>query len=387
MLFFPFAVVVLIVMILAIIFHARGHKAAACAAIFRHLELITRLNLPLPVALQLAAQTERGAVRRVLFRCGQMTQLGLPLAEALRRAYPRCPGTALSALVVAERANTIPAMLSEWAPRLERHFTHRQFNLTARFGYSLGTWLCFLLILLGVSHFVWPKFATISSDFGVPVSDVATDILKSPFEWEMPRTWTGLAFRIAILSTLVIFFVLLRWMRFRFRRRRSEKVSQMDQFLDWFAWTLSPARSMTRAIAWSQVLPSIRLAAAAGFPLNDAVFQSAQLDVNVQLRRQLAQWAEHMQLGQSPVAAAGTARLPDMLVRWLAAGARDGTFDASLLHAERYYQALADRRSNLLLQILWPVVMFVLACLTGLMLHSILQALVAVIEHTMQWIE
>lgn len=51
----PLTWVAMIVFILAIIFYTRGYRIASCAAIVRHIELIMRQNLPLPVALQLAA--------------------------------------------------------------------------------------------------------------------------------------------------------------------------------------------------------------------------------------------------------------------------------------------------------------------------------------------
>src|SRR5262245_41492358 len=126
---FFYALIPLIILVLAIVFYTRGYRRASCAAILRHLELIMQQNLPLPVALQLAAQSEGGATRRVLFRCGQLTQLGMSLTEALRRAYPKCPGIVMSVIAVAERGGTLPAALREWAPRLERAYSNREFSL------------------------------------------------------------------------------------------------------------------------------------------------------------------------------------------------------------------------------------------------------------------
>jgi len=384
----PFIWVGLIIVFLAAVFYMRGLRLASCATIVRHLELIMRQNLPLPVALQLAAQTERGTTRRVLFRCGQLTQLGMPLSDALRRAYPKCPGTLMSVIAVAEQSGTLPAALHEWAPRLERTYTDREFTLTARFGYSLATWLTFLVLLSGVGYFVVPKFRQIAADFGVPLSNVNMDMLENPFALEIPRTWAGLILRGAAFATLLaVVFILLRWIWIGIFKRRFERLSAIDRFSDWFGWTVSPFRSLTRARAWSQALPTIRLATVAGAAFDDAVFQAAHLDVNSQLRAQLMEWSLLLKSGESPVAAAHAVGLPSMLTRWLAVGMRDGTFESSLLFAERYYAALAQRRGNLMLHILWPVVMFSLACLTGMVLYSMIQVLRQMIDMCISYIE
>lgn len=384
----PFSWVALIIIMLAIVYYARGHRAATCATIIRHLELIMRQNLPLPVALQLAAQTERGATRRALFRCGQLTQLGMPLSDALRRAYPKCPGTIMSVITVAERSGTLPAALQEWAPQLERTYTDREFGLTARFGYSFATWFTFLVLLSGVGYYVVPKFRTIAADFGAPLSAFSLDMLESPFTLEIPRTWGGWILRVtAFASCIAVVLVFFRWLWRSILKRKPERLSPWDRFSDWLAWTVSPFRFVTRAQAWSQVLPSIRLATVAGATLDDAVFQASQLDVNAQLRAQLMDWSALLKTGDSPIAAANAAQLPGMLTRWLAIGVRDGDFESALLFAERYYAALALRGGNLVLHILWPVVMFALACLTGLVLYSMLHVLKQMIDMCISYIE
>lgn len=383
----PFSWVPAVILFLAVIYYTRAYRNASCAAIVRHLELIMRQNLPLPVALQLAAQSERGATRRVLHRTGQLTQLGMPLSDALRRAFPKCPGVVMSVIAAADRAGTLPATLREWTPRLERIYTNRDFSLAARFGYSVATWLTFLLILSGVGYYVVPKFRTIAGDFGVPLSEMSLDMLESPFTLEIPRTWAGWVLRIAAFATVGLLFVLARWAKFRLFRRNPERLSAIDRFGDWVAWTLSPFRSVTRATAWSQVLPSIRLATVAGSSLDDAVLQASQLDVNSQLRNLLREWSLSLKTGESPVSAAHAVGAPDMLTRWLAIGMRDGTFESSLLFAERYYVALAMRRGNTVLHILWPLVMFSLACLTGLVLYSMIDILRTMMNMCLSYIE
>lgn len=312
----------------------------------------------------------------------------MPLSDALRRAYPKCPGMLMSVITVAERSGTLPAALHEWAPRLERAYTDREFTLTARFGYSLATWLTFLVLLSGVGYFVVPKFRTIAGDFGVPLSAFSQDMLESPFELAIPRTWGGWVLRVAAFATVfAVVFILIRWAWTGVFKRRFERLSAIDRICDWFAWTLSPFRSVTRARSWSQALPTIRLATVAGAAFDEAVLQAAQLDVNAQLRAQLKEWSVLLRSGESPVASAHAVHAPAMLIRWLAMGMRDGNFDAALLFAERYYTALAHRRGNLALHILWPVVMFLLACLTGLVLYSMLQVLRQMIDMCISYIE
>lgn len=380
-LFVIFGFVILCVFAATRLYTGRVRTTLRTAIIFRHLALLVRQNMPLPMGLQFAAWGESGSVRRILMRTSRLLQAGLPLGEALRRAHPGCPGLLLSVVQAAERAGTLPAVLGEIIERDTYRQKDEGCEHDRRWGYVVATVVLFLVVFYGANYYVVPRLAAIMADYDAIMPAITTALLEaSPFTGADPTTALGWLFRLVVVGMTLLPAALLAWGIVRLRPRRADRVGPLQFLGDLTRWHLWPWRWLALPDACAASAPSIRLATAGGWPLPDAVEQAAELDTNWFWRRRLRAWAGGIRQGLEPVAAGRACGVPEVFLRAVAVGVRDGDLDAPLQHAERYYVALARRRRVRLVHLIWPAVTLCLAAVVGLFCLGLVLAIKTLIE-------
>ncbi len=356
------------------------------AILFQHLGLIVRQNMPMPMALQFAAAGETGVTRRSLTRASRLLQAGLPLSEALRRAYPVCPGLPLSILHAAERAGTLPSALAEINERgagRPRQTSGGQ----ARWGYVGVIAIVFPTVFFLFSYYVLPRFTTIYMDFDTTPPLITTEVFAAnPFTTAAPTTWYGQAFGVFLVALALLPAAVATWGVTRLVPRRADRLRRTQIAADYVRWYAWPFRRIVRAESCAESIPSIRLAAAAGWPLADAIDRAAELDVNWVWRKRLRGWADRIRRGAAAPEAGRACGVPEMLQRAIAVGVRDGDLDAPLHHAASYYGFLARRWRTLAGQLAWLVATLVMAAAVGLFCVAFFAALRELIIDTISQI-
>lgn len=357
----------LTVFVLAMIVAAFARRRARTAIIFRHLGLIVRQNLPLPTALQSAANGETGATRRVLLRLARSTRMGMPLSQALAHAFPAVPGLPLSVVQAAERSGTLPSALGE----LNEHFFRRPEPAGSD---PAHRWLLYCAVLVEfavvyalMNFFVLPKFMVLSQRWDTPWPVVTCDIVRAAqVTGPAPQTALGHIFRLMVagLTVLIPLFVVSGLARLR--PRRADHVGAVSLVSDFIRWQLWPFRKLAWATCCARALPTLRLALAAGWTLPEAAERASEIDINYFGRRRLRGWAEQLREGRDAVAAGRTLGFPAMLLAQMALGMRDGQLSAPLYQAECYYRALETRWKLFFLQLLQPVAVLYLGALVGI---------------------
>ena len=71
-----------------------------------------RQNLPLPMAMEMAAAGQNNRTARVLQNMKKWLVEGYPLSESIKRGYPRFPGYATALIAVGERIGQVPQALA-----------------------------------------------------------------------------------------------------------------------------------------------------------------------------------------------------------------------------------------------------------------------------------
>lgn len=367
--------IVVCVLVAGCVHAGRMRNELRTAILFRHLGLIVRQNMPMPMALQFAAAGETGVTRRLLTRTSHLLQAGLPLSEALRRAYPICPGLPLSILRTAERAGTLPSVLAEINERgvgRPRQTSGGQL----RWGYVGVTAIVFPVIFFLFSYYVFPRFHTIYMDIDTTPPLITTEVFAAnPFTTATPTTWYGQAFGAFLVTLALLPAAVATWAVTRLVPRRADRLRRTQIAADYVRWHIWPFRQIARAESCAESIPSIRLATAAGWPLADAIDQAAELDVNWVWRTRLRGWAECVRHGAAAPEAGRACGVPEMLRRAIAVGVRDGDLDAPLHHAASYYGFLARRWRTLAGQLAWLVAMLVMAAAVGLFCVAFFAAL------------
>ena len=361
---------------------ARVKRALTTAVVFRQLALIVRQNIPMAMGLEFAAWGESPPVRRILARTGRLVQAGLSLSEALRRAHPGCPGLLTSIVRTAERVGTLPAALIE----VNARDLHRRQWATdddpRRWGYLVVTPVVFLLVVYGVNYYVVPRFSAIAWADGIALPTITSEIVAaSPFSSASPQTALGWVYRGMLTALMLMPFALIAWGVARLVPRRADRLGYLHLAADAVRWYLLPCRWLVLPQDCAATAPAIRLAVGAGWSLPDAIVHASELDTNWFWRQRLRDWAAAIRQGNAAVDSGQTCGMPEALLRCVAIGVRDGDLDAPLMHAERYYAALAQRRRSWVAQTLFPVATLVLAAIIGVYCVGLVSGIKALIDH------
>jgi type II secretory pathway component PulF len=363
---FALSVVAFVTFVTATVLVMRARSRVRSRVILRHLELIVRQNLPLPSALDLAADTEQGATRRILRRMGRMVRLGLPLSNAVRVAYPGCPSLVLSVLVTSEQSGTLPSALVELCRRPTQTELDDRLDTRSRWAFLIATIVIFVVVYWCYSWIVFPKIRMVLADFTTPAPPLALDILAAhPLSGMSLTTTGGKAMRLMLLALFFAGPAALLWILLALRPRRADRLGPIDWFGDFIWWFTWPLGRIAEAGASASVMPTLRLAMGAGWSLPDAIAQAATLDTNYYFRVQLVEWCQRVREGEDATAAARASGLPDMFVRCVAMGMRDGDMDAPLAFGADYFAALTLRRRTAAVHLFWPVATLIVAAMVG----------------------
>lgn len=363
-------------------------RDARVRVVFRHIGMVVRQNIPLSTGLFCAALSERGKTRRTLSRLSLLLETGAPLSDAIRLAFRECPPLAESMIRAAEASGTLPDALAELNARLlggRELSAVRQIN---RWHYLTLVVFIFCVVMLSYNYFVFSKMLTIVVDFGGSLATEPIEVLQY-----LPLVTPWPAGRIAqVYAGLVcisIFLILLFYVSWPLRRtlrhvRRLGPFSDAAEAMLWFVW---PLRTPERLRCIADSLPTLRLALAAGRSLPDAADLAADVRTNVHWQNRLRNWGEAVRAGGDAVESARRAGLPNLLCRYIAAGARDGDFDAPLYSAEQYFSALNQRWQRVLHEFLWPIGLVFVAIMIGLFCWAIITLMSDVMERVLTTFE
>jgi type II secretory pathway component PulF len=121
--------------------------------------------------------------------------------------------------------------------------------------------------------------------------------------------------------------------------------------------------------ALADAMGAIAGAIEAGLPLSSAAGEATQVERGGAVGRRLQAWADAMSAGETPAAAARTAKLPAMVTGVLAVGESGGEILPSICYLQRYYNQRFHRSVELLRGAIVPV--GVLALGAGVLLVTI----------------
>jgi type II secretory pathway component PulF len=351
------------------------------AIIFRHLGLIVQQNLPLPRGLELAAESESGATSRVLRRLSHLTETGMPLPKALSLAYQGCPALPFSIVEAAERTGTLPAALRELNERLSRAPDPAQSDIAKRWMGFTAVFLALLLWYMGFVVFLTPKFGAIFADYDVQMPPFSREVLAVGMAGGPgPQTLLGNLFRLSLAGVPLLVGVVVFGGVARLGPRRAHRSGVLSLIWDFLNWHIPPLRTIAVSEGCANAIPTLRLAAAAGWPLPDAIQRASEVDANYYWRRRLEGWARQIRGGTDAIAAGRQVGLPETFLRYLSLGMRDGDLDGPLYHAESYYACLLHRWKKWLVQLAWPLATIYLGVLVGAVCLAVVLAVRSLID-------
>lgn len=347
----------------------RSGRRIAALEVFGTIGTAIRQNLPLPMALECAAGGARYGVDSVLREIRTWLVKGHSLTEAVQRGYPNCPPRALAMLAVGERMHQLPAVVATIERDLTSDQSHRRQAHPLHPFYPLLVLAVMLLITFFVLTFVLPRLV-----------DVVTEMTADA---QLPTATRALVWLASgdlfwPVSSLFLAIVLSVWL-WRRRVHHRGRGSGGLGIGDFLLWHLPLLRWFERNRSMVQSIEMLRISLEADRPVDEAIANAIELDVNRRFRRRLRCWLERVQRGENIADSARHCRLGTALAWAFESGA--GNTPTVLDTLERHYRALYDYRANMVRYTSWPVGILLLGLSVGFIVYAFFSPAVALIDN------
>ncbi|MBN1511297.1 MAG: type II secretion system F family protein [Phycisphaerae bacterium] len=339
-----------------------------------HLSTAARMNVPLHAAMAAAAMEERGRLRGIMRRLADALAAGRPVGAALDASVPACPGLVVSLVRAGERTGQLAPALSAAEGLLTDVLRHGRIALLGPVSYIIWvlTGLGFTLTLFGVT--VMPRFRDIFLDFAVPLPRMT--------DWVMTVMSLPAAFALGFMPVVLVVVIIL--VLLAVRPRRPERPRALSVLHDRIRWRCPVLRDLERSFGYATCLNVISAAARGGLSMDVAAQVAAEVDVNINIRRQFESFADRIMRGDAPPEAAKHAGLGTVIVGALGAARRGTPIEQALRFAREYHMASARRWWHVLMQLMIPALTLAAAAVVGLVIVSLFLPLAALINGVLE---
>ena len=253
-----------------------------------------RQNLPLPMALEMAAVGQDYKRADILRNVKKWLVEGYPLSESLRRGYPKCSGYATAIIAAGERIGQVPQAVAA----LEQDLVAKA-NASRKVRHTPTLYppilLLFMFIVLSfLMVFILPKFQVVLKEISVGVQLPAATILLIDIYRFFTSNVAGIFSLLIVLAILVGGII---YIRVRSRPRRVEKPYLISRIGDFLKWHLPFIRGYEWCIAMQRIAGLLRLSLNAGCTVNEAIANTLRLDINECFKRGLKEWLARVERG------------------------------------------------------------------------------------------
>ena len=334
-----------------------------------------RQNLPLPMAMEIAATGQNDKRARILRNIKKWLVEGYSLSESLKRGYARCPGYATALVAVGERIGQVPQALGV----LEQDLVARV-NLNRKVRHIPLLYPPILLLLmftvvLVLMTSVIPSYMGVLSEIGEGKLPTATIVLmqiagfiKYNFGWLI-----GL---LVILGFVVggAFYV-----RIKVRPRRPDRPYAISNIGDFIRWHVPILRWYEWNRAMQRIVGILRLSLNAGCTVNEAIANTLQMDINRCFKRKLREWHDRVKRGEDIGQSAQQCGMGSAMA-WAFADMHNHCNTLDVLETlESSYRWGYSRATDLARFIIGPCETLCLGLMVGLIVYAIFSPLVAMI--------
>ncbi|NQV32103.1 MAG: type II secretion system F family protein, partial [Phycisphaeraceae bacterium] len=220
-------------------------------------------NLPLPMALECAAQGRSDQEATVYRQIKTHLVKGYSLVHAMRLAWPQCPGHVTGLLQGAEHAGSLATGLAAVHKNVALKERRRQACEPVHPVYPAMVLVVLLVIVTALFQFVIPQFAvTLHEMAGADLPLITQWLLIVCLEWAPPVMGVlGVGFGLWMIV------VIAGWLN------KGKRPAWIVNVMDWFRWHIPFVHRFDRMFALFQLLETLNLGLRAGCPLDQAVFQ------------------------------------------------------------------------------------------------------------------
>ncbi|GJM26761.1 MAG: hypothetical protein DHS20C16_31760 [Phycisphaerae bacterium] len=325
-------------------------------------------HIPLATGLAIAAQSETRRTRRRLIGMSKLVAKGKKLSDAMRSAFPECPGILISLVVAGERSGQLPAAIQQAEQYVQEKSRLRGGEIESPLPYALAVVTAATFVTSMLAVVIVPKFVEIFSDFGIDGSQCIANVTLS------------LRVLLTVLAGLLIVLPFSLWAHIK--PRKTPIPGSMSRVVDWVRWHTPGLSKMELGRGMASAFGAMKFCISSGMGLHEAVAVASKLDVNWQLRQKLNRLSADLSRGTSAHDATRNARIGGIAATVLASGGRQRNMTAALRFASDYYGSMISRWWLFVSSVTWPICTLLLACLIGFLVYSMFQPLVLLIDAT-----
>jgi len=315
---------------------------------------------------------------RVLQAIQKWLVQGYSLNESIRRGYPKCPGYAVAMIAAAERIDQLPLAIKALEADMVAKADERRKIRPVHPLYPVILMVFAFLILLAVVTFVIPAFkealeemiqgATLPAATRLLIG--ITHLVAYEFAWLI---WLVLALTVLVVIPTGIYV--------GFRPRRPHEPYLLSRIGDFVKWHLPILHRFEKNYSMVQVIELLRLSLNAGCPVNEAIDNTLDLDVNHCFKKRLQRWLEKVERGDHIATAARESRLGAPLAWAFDEQVNQGNTLDILETLESFYRSNYSYCVNLARFIMWPCVTLIMGAIVGFVVYAIFSPGIALINH------
>jgi type II secretory pathway component PulF len=370
---------VLLVIPLIIFFISRSVTSphATAAYVISTIGSCMRQNLPLPMALESAASGRVGRHSIILHRIQKWLIQGYSLSESIRRGYPMCPAYAVAMITAAERIDQLPYAIAAIEQDMVAKADERRKIRPVHPLYPVILMLFAFFILLGVMTFVMPSFITALNEMIQPVelSAATRSLIKITRLVSYEYAWL-----IWFLVVLVVIVIFPYSIYVRFRPRRPDEPFLLSRIGDYIKWHLPILHHFEKNYSLVHVVELLRLSLNAGCPVNEAIENTLDLDLNNCFKKRLRRWLGKVERGENIAAAIRESGLGSPLAWAFDDKVNQGNTLSILETLESFYRSNYSYAVNLARFIMWPCLILCMGVIIGFVVYGIFSPGVVIIK-------
>jgi general secretion pathway protein F len=288
------------------------HRYSLALDILSALGMSVRQSLPLPMALDSAAQGRKNREAQIFTNISFLLQQGRSLTDALRLGYRSCPPELLASLEAAEGMNQLPNAIENLQADISEKVNDYKRIRPVYPLYPLIVLVIGFFMVLALSIFIVPTFSEVISDISegrahLPASTQAM--------LNFSRFVTANKGMNALLMTLAVLLICFYLTAGYFRNRNPRRPTLHQKTKDWIKWRLPVFHWFERTYSQLQLTELLRVALGAGYPINTALGNALNLDMNHSFRLQVQNWLNRIEQGE-PVSQAALSSGLDRTLTW-----------------------------------------------------------------------
>lgn len=343
-----------------------------------------RQNLPLPLALEMAAGGRNDKRAFILRNIKKWLIEGYSLNESLKRGYPRCPAYVTALVAAGERIGQVPQAIAA----LEQDLTAKAYkNKKVRHIPAFYPPLVLLMIFIVTAFllvFIIPKFFQLIKDMSeggmrIPAS---MNILVQISQFFRSTTAGAVGLIIAVLALIIAVI----YIRVKTRPRRPEKPYLVSRFGDFLKWHLPFFGFYEWTTAMQRVTGMLKLSLKAGCTVNEAISNTVGMDVNYCFQKNLKTWLKKVEQGGDIGQSAGQCGMGSGIT-WAFCDLSNHSNTLTILDTlETSYRWAYSRAAGAARAIIGPCETICLGLMVGFIMYAVISTMVAVINATASFV-